>query len=283
MVQILKRRFPGIRVIVLDWKIEKENKKQLAELCFDRIVNRGQNHQTLVHGGKVNVRSVIHQFMNKRDPISVDGSLYDSIITMNIRDSIETSVEKVLVALGLDHPSESDWIKAKSEWSHYKANYHRTVKSNPIRYYGISFNEQQFMSKVLLAAKQDAQLWNVLNELLDQNRIISPLHVTLALNPEKVKDIAEEKQGKNNALFDYYSNAEYASETQLKLVKLVGTEYLLCVECNIQIETLNIYPHVTIGTISDEYKPWLSNQVLESGHYISIPMDDTLMGRIVPF
>ncbi|WWC96209.1 hypothetical protein V866_003076 [Kwoniella sp. B9012] len=185
-----------VRLIGIVWDISSQPYHRLLRICSERVVARGDNHQTLRPDPTVDAEheAVVGQFL--RNFTSPDPLMFDQLVDVNVlsspRDVLGKIIDSLVDIVGLPRPEEGDIDIALNEAGEYKVTtpYHAPAKvGKPIRYFGIapeidlgdivaniiqnptSFGDQ---NGYLESAKE------VFDLIKSQGRITSKPHITLS-------------------------------------------------------------------------------------------------------
>ncbi|CAI5760186.1 unnamed protein product [Candida verbasci] len=242
---------------------------ELWDITFNRIKNRGNNHQSIQFENDPNLvinvmKGFIKRFQNVDTNIPPDSN-FDLMIKLNINSSLE-NVKTVINKIHNQYPdliksvpSDSEINSAFESALNYKPTFIKdmtTTKLDP-QYYGISINSTHVYK--LLESISDNENYKSMKE---QKFIQEEFHVTLAHissskgNKQKWKNIikklglGDSNQGKNELDF----------KADIKPLQFVVNEgKLICIkvellrikqgelEIEIDIEPLNLHLHITVG------------------------------------
>ncbi|KAJ8327945.1 tRNA ligase [Batrachochytrium dendrobatidis] len=114
--------YPNGKLVALDWGVEKADKNELIRLTTNRINSRGDNHQTLTSKDP-KLRGIIHGFVNKRsrfDRSNPADSMFDQVISLNVKNSVARNAELIIQALGWKSPDPSDMVSSVQFALEYK-------------------------------------------------------------------------------------------------------------------------------------------------------------------
>ncbi|KAI0064052.1 RNA ligase [Artomyces pyxidatus] len=97
---------PPVRLLALNWSLDQPQ-STIARVCGDRVLVRGDNHQTLRADADAKAHEdVIWQFINSTEGLADDE--VDETIEMDLTESLEDSVERAIngcvAILGLQKP-----------------------------------------------------------------------------------------------------------------------------------------------------------------------------------
>jgi tRNA ligase len=103
----VKGTHPPVRLLALNWSLDDQPHAEIHQICADRIMARGANHQTLHSDehGKAH-EDILWQFLHGTEPL-VDGEA-DTVIEMDVREDLEhalsRAIDAVVRVLGLPRP-----------------------------------------------------------------------------------------------------------------------------------------------------------------------------------
>nr|XP_019045517.1 hypothetical protein I302_05907 [Kwoniella bestiolae CBS 10118]OCF24447.1 hypothetical protein I302_05907 [Kwoniella bestiolae CBS 10118] len=205
-----------VRLIGIVWDISSQPYHRLLRICSERVVSRGDNHQTLRPDPTIDAEheAVVGQFL--RNFTSPDPVLFDQIIDVRVLDSPREVLGKIvhdivgIEGMGLSQPKAEELDKALDEAAEYKVTtpYHAPAKvGKPTRYFGIApeINLSQIVESILQSSSlKEGYLESakeVFEKISSQNRITSKPHITLsheknvAMEAEQLVADGEEVEG----------------------------------------------------------------------------------------
>ncbi|KAK6908084.1 hypothetical protein I203_102085 [Kwoniella mangroviensis CBS 8507] len=185
-----------VRLIGIVWDISSQPYHRLLRICSERVVARGDNHQTLRPDPTVDAEheAVVGQFL--RNFTSPDPLLFDQLIDVKAlnspREVLGEIVNSLVNIMGLPKPQEGNMNKALDEAGEYKVTtpYHAPAKvGKPIRYFGIA--PEIDLGEIVENIIQYSTSFGDKNECLEsvkevfdliksQGRITSKPHITLS-------------------------------------------------------------------------------------------------------
>ncbi|WWC70864.1 uncharacterized protein I206_104816 [Kwoniella pini CBS 10737] len=197
-----------VRLIGIVWDISSQPYHRLLRICSERVVSRGDNHQTLRPDPTVDAEheAVVGQFL--RNFTSPDPALFDNLIDVQVLHSPKEALVKIangLVPLvDLPKPSEEDLENALDYAVEYKINtpYHAIAKvGKPIRYFGLApeIDLNEIVENIIQVIQDDSiktSAQSIFEEIKNQNRITAKPHITLS--HEKNVSIEAEELANNN-------------------------------------------------------------------------------------
>ncbi|KWU43436.1 RNA ligase [Rhodotorula sp. JG-1b] len=206
LVSLAESLYPKhtVRLVALVWPTNSESlsRDKFHALCASRIVDRGQNHQTLRAGGEH--EQIIWKFLGQHEPfdgeVNAADSKFDHVIEMHAEWSQEEALQQCVDALakidGLLPPATEvplpdervaeavayakSWTPSVREETPAPSQPKPRQKTAQARYYGISVDVdlEALVDKALPASeKQDpTSLWSA---LVKSSRVERHPHVTL--------------------------------------------------------------------------------------------------------
>jgi len=89
---------PPVRLLALNWSLDQRPHAEIHQICANRILARGTNHQTLHSDehGKAH-EGVLWQFLRTAQPLT-DGEA-DAVIEMDVSDDLEHALSRVVDVL----------------------------------------------------------------------------------------------------------------------------------------------------------------------------------------
>lgn len=239
--------FPPVRLLALNWALDKPP-ATIHRICGDRVMNRGDNHQTL-RADAVDKKheEVIWMFINKTEELA-ENEVHE-VVDMDIEDDFERSLDRAVDAcvriLGVKKPSQEDIGKALAAARAYSPSTKRTDQkksSAKPRYYAF-LPEIDLMALVggrLSEADAPAQLTKFWQSLVKNKRITSVPHVTIVHK----KSLPQEQ-----ALWDRCHSLFVQPSPPLFDFKLGS---LVCNNNVMTITVKSVSPHVDPGEDTNE-------------------------------
>lgn len=196
----------NVRLVGITWDIDQRPYHRLLRLCSERIVGRGENHQTLRPDATVDaeheavVSSFLHHFTTP------DPTIFDKQIIVSVEDepraALGTVVSGLVDILGLAMPTEQAIDDALASAQGYQTTtpFHGLARvGKPVRYFGlapeIDINvvvDEALASPMPQEAADSARAF--VAALREKGRVTLKPHVTLSheKNVEAEKEAAEE-------------------------------------------------------------------------------------------
>ncbi|KAJ3186243.1 hypothetical protein HDU85_007683 [Gaertneriomyces sp. JEL0708] len=322
IIKAFRGSYPGGRVIALDWGIEKMVKdlglEQLVNLCAERVVQRGENHQSLTPSRAKDFKSIIRAFAVKRDALDLRGPAdngIDEVISLNLTDSPEQHVKKILPTLGLALPTAEGYQKALDEALTVTEKVRKEVKDmsaqKKTRYYGISidktFDIAKFVGEVFSKHPDaDRTFWEELQSARLPEQNAKGWHITLCMKG-KGGPTADELCATYEAQIKRFM-AEHGESIQqdpdgrttagpsvsVDVEEVVWDDRIICLSVSLPegVRCMNPVPHITVCT-QNGVQPVTSNEVLgwvkegiadgKIRGRIKLPAAVTVTGRICGF
>ncbi|KIR29912.1 tRNA ligase [Cryptococcus deuterogattii 99/473] len=180
------------RLICITWDLDTFPYYRLLRILSDRVVARGENHQTLRPDPTLDAEheAVVGKFI--RDYTPPDPAVFEDIISVNVMDSVEVTLTKVVQglvkSLGLMTPSEDVINQGLEAASLYKPTtpYHPAARhGKSTRYFAVApeINLYELTSKAIgpfRDTEKGQSAWLFLDELYKRGRITAKPHVTLS-------------------------------------------------------------------------------------------------------
>nr|ODN93894.1 hypothetical protein L203_00062 [Cryptococcus depauperatus CBS 7841] len=195
-----------VRFIAITWDLDSLPYYQTLRILSDRVVARGDNHQTLRPDTSVDAEheAVIGRFL--REYVPPDPLLFDTIIKTAILDSHQNSLNKVVAGLvqplHLSLPSLEELNKAIETAKNYRTAtpFHSAQKTaRSIRYFAVApeIDLTQLtldVLKLIQGTDQTTTAWAFLQGLIKRGRVTAQPHVTLC--HEKTVNAEKELRGR---------------------------------------------------------------------------------------
>ncbi|KAK8858676.1 hypothetical protein IAR55_002905 [Kwoniella newhampshirensis] len=135
----------NLRLVGIVWDISSQPYHRLLRICSERVVGRGDNHQTLRPDLTMEAEHehVVGQFL--RNFTSPDPALFDTLIDVKVvdtpRETLSKIVDRLVGILGIARPSEEAVDDSLDAASGYMVTtpFHQVAKvGKPIRYFGVA-------------------------------------------------------------------------------------------------------------------------------------------------
>jgi tRNA ligase len=185
---------PPVRLLALNWALDKEPLAAVHRVCADRIQQRGTNHQTLRPDNAKAHEDVLWTFLNKAEPLAL--SEVDEVVDMELTDGLDGAVARAVDAcvreLGLPPPAPATVLAALERARGYEPQAKRPdspagKKTATPRYFALL--PEVALESLLTPVLADVPFWSALQ---GARRVVQRPHVTLVhQNSVKDKDAAE--------------------------------------------------------------------------------------------
>jgi len=193
----VKRIRPRPQLVALNWSFANTPKTAVHRIACDRILGRGESHQTLRPDSLTGYEEIVWRFINEAEEL--DQNEVDDVIEMDLEESIEDALARavhgVVDVLGLEKPTDEQMGEALRKAIEYQTDVRKEnggsskgkekegskEKAIAPRYYGIlpEIDLEAVMGQVLSAegAHEDAKkMW----ELLKSKKRVTPRpHITI--------------------------------------------------------------------------------------------------------
>lgn len=185
LLSVASKRNPPARLLALNWSFDKPP-ATIHRLCGDRILSRGDRHQTLLADAETKSHEdVLWQFIRDREELG-DNEV-DASIEMEVEDSLEAAVSRAVDGcvqiLGLQKPSQERIDEAVQIAREYEPKTKKTsdkkAKGFEPRYFGIlpEIDLQKAIGTRLEEIPKDKKaFWD---ELVANKRITDWPHITI--------------------------------------------------------------------------------------------------------
>lgn len=193
----------NVRMIGIVWDIDSQPYHRVLRLASERVVQRGDNHQTLRPDATVDaeheavVSSFLHNFTTP------DPTIFDEQIVMSIEDepraALEKAVDGLVGILGLERPSEQAIDEALAFTATYRVTtpFHAPARvGKSVRYFGlapeIDINEvvdEALSSPMPQASSESASAF--ISSLREKSRVTQKPHITLSHQSNVAKEAEE--------------------------------------------------------------------------------------------
>lgn len=199
---------PRPQLVALNWSFANISETAVHRIACDRILGRGENHQTLRPDSVTNYEAIVSRFIKEAEEL--DENEVDDVIEMELEESIEDSLARavngVVDVLGLEKPTDeqmgealrkaieyqTDVRKAVSGSSKGKEKEGRKEKVVAPRYYGIlpEIDLEAVMGQVLSAENTHEDAKKVWDLLKGKQRIAQRPHITITHMKSKDTELA---------------------------------------------------------------------------------------------
>lgn len=225
MVDIASKASERTRLVALVWPLEQLPQNEVHRICSDRIVGRGENHQSLRPMKTGEHELILMRFFSQVEDFDAalnvtSDARFDEVIEMDLSWDFERSllhvVDRLVAILGLEKPTEQQMRTAIDSTKGYKPALRKEMKiegidsgakgggkTKGVRYYGIAVEvdlpallEEWFKHHPGVSHRKTYDV------LRDTKRIETKPHVTLVHE----KELEALEDGSNR------SEAEYAAK-----------------------------------------------------------------------
>ncbi len=108
IIEDVSRLVPGARLVALQYVHDRSNYEEIRRVTRDRVLARGDNHQTIHAGSKSQgeVIGIMEGFLNRFEPVaySEPDNGFDTVIDMDITVSSRENLETVVSRLHSEYP-----------------------------------------------------------------------------------------------------------------------------------------------------------------------------------
>ncbi|KAJ3316623.1 hypothetical protein HDU76_001665 [Blyttiomyces sp. JEL0837] len=279
LVPMFKEKYPNGRVLALQWKVKDLPREDVIRLSAGRIEARGENHQSLTPRKTPQYHGIINRFITDFTPLtaaSPSDSGIDAVVYIDLHSTLSERVKQVCDAVGWQAPEDSlieDMEKllistsAASESTTDSTTAVTSFSKTRKGYYGISIPAGLLKEALNLAFENaDDSLQSEWKSFVERNRLKDTFHVTLALGklPNHAPLMNKYDEMVKEAILS--DSSARGKKVTVVLDRVYWDHRVMAapvVKMPEGIECKNKIPHVTIGTMSDEFKPLLSNELLE--------------------
>lgn len=272
---------PPVKLLALNWGFQLPL-ATVHRICADRILNRGENHQSLRGDETKSHEEIIWQFIHSADELSENE--VDRVIEMNLEDTPEEAVQRVVdeivPLLGLEMPSKEQIQAACAEALTYSPTVKKDMKTkaaNP-RYFGVlvKVDLPEIINEALETAKEEGVdiaplLKSFWTQLQQDKRVTNRPHITVVHKaglPEQ-KDLWERCQALDAhsppiifkfRLSEIVTDGEVMAITVEEVEAPEGEGQAFLTELPQEIRNVL---HITVGTANDSIKPYNSKTLVE--------------------
>jgi tRNA ligase len=281
------QEYPGGKIVALDWMVDRLDKKAVIELTAKRVEVRGENHQSLTPGKTKNYKTIINNFVHRRDGLNLDhqsDSLITEVVEMDLEGTMESNLAKIVKVLDLEAPFPEDIALAFDQAKNFKEGFSKIVsnKASKPSYYGVKVDldiVELIKDPLLSAGKTD--LWNLIKS---RNFDRTQWHATIAVASTKTL-LYKEFNAKLSAI-----NSEdplcIGAQVKLFCSRLVWNDRVIALQIDRSlplVPSVNAIFHITVSTLVDDAKPFESNELLALETSGSLKVDFCIEGIISPF
>ena len=191
-----------VRFIGLLWNVDDLPYHRVLRVCSERVVKRGDNHQTLRPDPSIEAEheAIVGNFL--RAFTSPDPEDFEQIIRVGVEDDpmtvLKKSVDTLVDILGVPKPDDDALKAALDRANEYKTTtpYHAPARiSKTVRYFGLAPEiDLPNLVSSLLESHPDESAQAFLQDLVSRSRITAKPHVTLSHE----KNVQDEKDAATN-------------------------------------------------------------------------------------
>jgi tRNA ligase len=179
---------PPVRLLALNWVMDQP-RAMVHRICRDRIVDRGDSHQTLRAdtSGARSHEEVLWRFINDTEdltPAEVD-AVIDMDVGEGLTEAVKRAVAGIVKVLGLPHPSEERIAEALSAIKSYTPEAtkqdKKIKKADPTRYYALlpELDLFEYLDNIFSNVEEAEELQKAWDLLKTSNRVTERPHVTI--------------------------------------------------------------------------------------------------------
>lgn len=274
--------------------------KQLWDLTTKRIINRGDNHQSIKASsdGIKNAEGIMKGFIKRFQPLDsakLPDSLFDLVINLDVTtpDSSLKNMKKIVSVFNekckdivLPNPTDQQFLEAFEAAKNYKPTFNKSMKQAKkpklkVSYFGINIDLNLEILKNL----------DFFQHLKGLNRVQTNFHVTLFhmkmkkqnlqvwkfyenILLEAEKDLKIDVSKQRNLLKNYSFDIKYEKIVWNNSCMCIQVKILNAYRNNKLIELCPIaipYPHITIGTVDPSIPPVNSGIMLSEMYDFNVP------------
>jgi tRNA ligase len=274
-----------VRFIGIKWNVDDLPYHRVLRVCSERVVKRGDNHQTLRPDLTIEAEheAIVGQFLrNFKQP---DADDFEKLIPVEVTDDSRVVLEKVvdgiIELIGLTKPSEEELDEALKVAAEYKTKtpYHAPAKiSRAIRYFGLAPEiDLSELVSTILAQSPNATAESLFTDIKSNYRITAKPHVTLSHEKNVESERERLPNGPHQKCWDQcklLAADSAASMYKYNITHLVWDDRAMsliidalhpCDEATVQLEVPEDYAkhlHITVGTRSEEISAFESRGIV---------------------
>lgn len=100
---------PDVRFVALHWVHDRQNYDQIRKAMQDRVLSRGDNHQTIQANskGSAEVIGIMDGFLQRFQPVNADeppDDLFDTVVNLDVTASSRENLETIVAQLNSEYP-----------------------------------------------------------------------------------------------------------------------------------------------------------------------------------
>lgn len=281
----------NVRLIGIVWDVEAQPYHRLLRICAERVVKRGDNHQTLRPDLTIEAEheAVVGQFL--RNWTTPDPQLFDDLISVQVEDTPREALVKIVDGLvkdlDLSRPSDEEIDNALRAGEEYKVTtpYHAPAVrvGKAIRYFGVApeINLPSIV-KVILSSYPESSAAAFFDHLKTVNRVTAKPHITLAhekrVAAEREAHPEDDTPGPLESLWNTCKSLAESSTSSLyefDITLLVWDDRVMALALDhihpkqigagpelVLPEEVALYLHVTVGTRDEEISAFESRDIV---------------------
>jgi tRNA ligase len=280
-----------VRLVGIVWDVESQPYHRLLRMCSERVVQRGDNHQTLRPDLTMEAEheAVVGQFL--RNWTAPDPQLFDDLISVQVEDTPRQALIKIVDGLvhdlGLIRPSQEDIDNALVAAKEYKVTtpYHAPAVrvGKAIRYFGVAPEiNLPATVKTILSSHSDSSATTLFQHLRTVNRVTAKPHITLAhekrVAAEKEAHPEDDTPGPLEFLWNTCKSLAESTSSSLyafDITMLVWDDRVMALALDhihpkeagtgpdlVLPEEISLYLHVTVGTRDEETSAFESRDIV---------------------
>ncbi|KAJ3823990.1 RNA ligase [Lentinula raphanica] len=309
--EITQKVTPPVRLLALNWSLASYPPSTVHRICGDRVLSRGDNHQTLradVSKSRAH-EDVVWSFITGTEDLAP--AEVDAIVDMDLEEAFPSAVNRavdgVCKELGLPKPTAEKIAEGIEKATGYKPTIKKAdnepkqkSKDKDPRYFGIlpEINLEQVLSKVFGETSSSHTMWMHLkhNKAITQRPHITVVHKkSLPDEIELWERCMDLHISGNPPMFEFKLQTVVWNERVMAIVigdiKVVpgtdpeqkGAEYISELSENVRSRL-----HITVGTKTHNIQPVEAKALVEEWRQgksegiqmVEIPGDVLVRGRI---
>ncbi|KFY64833.1 hypothetical protein V496_03024 [Pseudogymnoascus sp. VKM F-4515 (FW-2607)] len=284
------------RLVALNFVHDRESIEKIQQVTQDRVLARGDNHQTIQAATDKNkVMGIMQGFINRFEPVRPDQDPdhgFDSIIdldpTSDSRQNLETVIARlsdIYPKLFTDMPTSDDLDDAiafalneyRPELKHdvsgrgpkqpkqQKPNVPAAPKKKALEYISADIPTKQILDTLEKTFSAQGTKAAFFRQLQETRRVQPKFHVTLIHRASSRQH--PEIWDRYKSLFEVHGDEEKPlGDCQVQLERVVWSDRIMAIVVRLVSEgweCVNPVPHITVGTRADDVKPKESNDLLQ--------------------
>ncbi|KAI4150871.1 MAG: hypothetical protein LQ340_003847 [Diploschistes diacapsis] len=304
MLDDVSQAVPDAKFVALHYVHDPKDRmlKGIRQVTRERVLERGDNHQTIHAGSKSekDIVDIMEGFLHRFEPLDrhdEPDSLFDEVIDLDVVEDSRHNLDIVVNALHKAYPKLIPTVPSSDELdkvieaalSDYSPEVKHEINSKnnkkdkrngdlpvmppkqaKVEYFCLRIPTQQILSTLdTTFSTQDASTANFFHQLQTTRRVQAAFHVTLihrasiAQNQDLWDELADKYE---KAKQDKTVSDPVFDKCRVELERIVWDRRVMCVAVRLLDEgwrTANALAHVTVGTASPNIKPKESNDLLQ--------------------